>query len=105
VSRCPDCALKAPERTGEPWRALYKTKEWEKARYRCFYRDDGRCRGQIGGARCRKRTELQAHHRKPLRALWNMADGWVEFLELATKLEWLVSLCPRCHALAERDAA
>lgn len=103
-NRCEDCGPVPDrrERAGEPWRALYAMAEWQRARWRALVRDGHRCRGEWHGRRCRATSGLQVHHRRPLRELWREALDTADFVALACNLEWLVTLCPRCHAAAER---
>jgi hypothetical protein len=93
----------AQRRELEPWRSLYNLPAWLRARDRTLERDGHRCRGSWDGRRCGRRSGLQVHHRRKLRDLWHDAHGsYADYVALATNLELLVSLCPRCHALAER---
>jgi 5-methylcytosine-specific restriction endonuclease McrA len=87
----------------EPWRTLYSQPQWRRARSLVLARDGRQCRGRIGRYRCGAMNEIQVHHLRPLRLLWQDAHGLLSvFMSLATDTSMLVTLCPRCHALAER---
>jgi hypothetical protein len=104
----PDRLARERERTqqrshGQPWRRLYSTSAWKKARVARRRRDGGRCVVVEHDARCPVRTRLQAHHRpRSLEELWHLARGeWDEFVRLATDLEQLVTTCPRHNAMLD----
>lgn len=106
-SRCPSCGSshrrhsQRPRNDAEPWRRLYKLREWFVARARVLRRD-GRCRAVVGGVRCQATADLEVHHDPPLEQLWANAGGdWALFVELATDERKLYALCRRHHARAD----
>jgi predicted RNA-binding Zn-ribbon protein involved in translation (DUF1610 family) len=106
-SRCPSCGdahrrrTQRPRQDAEPWRALYKLREWHRTAARVRLRDV-KCRAVIGGQRCQATTDLEVHHDPPLEQLWAQAGGdWALFVELATNERRLYALCRRHHAQAD----
>jgi hypothetical protein len=79
----------------EPWRRLYFTREWRRARAAALLRDGQRCRVTTDGDRCTETTDLSVHHDPPLEELYDQSRDWQEFLWLATRPEVLFSTCVR----------
>jgi len=75
--------------------------DWPQQRDRALARDEYRCR------RCHapKRPDqpLHVHHVRPFRT-FGYVPGINEAYREANRLENLITLCPRCHRLAEADA-
>jgi hypothetical protein len=104
-SRCPSCERvhvgERRPRDAEPWRALYKLREWHRTAAR-VRRRDVKCRAVVGGQRCQQTRDLEVHHDPPLETLWAQAAGdFAAFVELATNERRLYALCRRHHAQAD----
>lgn len=84
-------------RRHEPWRALYGTPQWRKARARRLVLDEGRC------VDCGTSHSVSVDHCTPLRVLWQQHTSFASFVERATRLEDLRTRCPSCHAIADAD--
>lgn len=97
---CPAHKPEEKPRLDEPWRALYRTVEWFKARAHVRSRDGGQCQAIRNGAPC-ENLGTEVHHRTKLRDLWEMYPEWVDFLQAATDPSVLILLCPTCHRIVD----
>jgi 5-methylcytosine-specific restriction endonuclease McrA len=90
-SRCPSCLHDHTVSTDtlrystEPWRLLYRTAAWRRARSTVLVRDNRQC------TRCHSTTHLQVHHRHRLAD--NDNDPY--------NINNLITLCARCYRLAD----
>jgi hypothetical protein len=106
--RCPGCeADHQRERDAEraelePWRKLYTTREWARARGRALQRYGRRCAVLERGQRCPATTGLEVHHTVPLSELWeDLGDDWPAFVRAACDRSILVPVCRPHHDAVE----
>jgi len=86
----------------EPWRAVYRTREYIICRDIVFERDGYQCVRVQNSERCHHRRRLQCHHRIPLATLWERAAGrWEDFVNLACNPDHNETLCPSCHSIED----
>lgn len=85
----------------EPWRRIYSTQAWQRAREKTKKRDGHQCRAISNGCRCTGTTVLQVDHTTPLRDLYNQASSWPAFVLAATQPDTLITVCPHHHSLLE----
>jgi hypothetical protein len=110
-SYCPACSRQREKQKVEaaPWLRLYKTPEWQAAKWAVHQRDDFRCTFTDARGRCTttsRQTRLEAHHIRKVRELWHDAGKrWPAFLELACDQSNLVSLCYRHHLAVEKPGS
>lgn len=76
----------------EPYRAIYATFKWKRARDRTVRRDGNRCQARINGVQCEITGGLNVHHIIPLK------DGGEPF-----ELSNLVTLCRSHHEQIEKQ--
>jgi hypothetical protein len=103
VSRCPECTTqhgrdKWAEKMSDPLerelRKLRRSAKWRIARDKALKRDGHKCRGIVRGDPCGSTDRLDVHHRVLARDLIYAGHDPCD-------LQYLVSLCRRCHGLAD----
>lgn len=88
----------------EPWRKLYSTRAWKRARGRALQRYGRRCAVLAQGERCPTTDGLEVHHLVALSELWDeLGVEWPVFVRAACDQSILVPVCSPHHDAVEES--